>query len=108
LSIHSAVLSGDETQPGLRVARAPLPVPVKYCSMSDWVLISGLGRTKTFEMLADGRLKSVKIDGKRLIDLPHGLAFLDGLPAVPLTTGASKRRRVVERAAATRSSAHNK
>lgn len=30
--------------------------------------VSGLGHTKLFELIKDGRLKSTKLDGKRLVN----------------------------------------
>jgi hypothetical protein len=37
------------------------------CSVRDAMTMSGLGKTKLHELMADGRVASVKIDGKRLV-----------------------------------------
>jgi hypothetical protein len=51
-----------------------------WATIAEWQRLSGDGRTKTYEKLADGRLRGVK-DGKRLkIDVQHGLTQIRNLP----------------------------
>jgi hypothetical protein len=56
------------------------PRPV-YATISDWTKMSGLGRTKTFELLASGELKAVKAGKRTLVHVASGVAYLDSLPA---------------------------
>ena len=44
-------------------------------------LILGLGRSKTFQLLREGRLRSVKVDGKRLVPQRAIQEFLDAIGA---------------------------
>jgi hypothetical protein len=53
---------------------------IKFCSIKDWTKISAIGRSSTYQMLADGRLKAKKFGAKVLIDVPAGLAFIASLP----------------------------
>lgn len=92
MSIKSTGLSRHETRaaPPKRRRTAVQPVPVKYVSVGSWCEASGMGRTKSYEHFALGDIITVKIDGKRLVDLEQGLEWLANLPAVKLTTGLSK------------------
>lgn len=56
-----------------------------YVSVADWCALSGMGRTKTYEALADSHLRAVKLGAKTLIDVQHGLAWLASLPAARIT-----------------------
>ena len=53
----------------------------RYVSVADWSAMTGIGKTKTFAMLKEGRVRSIKLDKKRLIDLEASLAYLDTLAA---------------------------
>jgi hypothetical protein len=55
--------------------------------VSDWIVMSGLGRTRTYELLGRGLLRAIKLGNRTLIDVPHGLAFLAQLPEAVITTG---------------------
>ena len=46
------------------------------CSIQEACEASGIGRTKIYEALADGRLDSVKLDSRRLIVVPSLLKLL--------------------------------
>jgi excisionase family DNA binding protein len=48
-------------------------------SISEFCRVSGLGRSKTYEMLADGQLKSVRIGKRRLIVLDSYRRMIDEL-----------------------------
>jgi hypothetical protein len=51
-----------------------------YITLSEYMRISGDGRTTTYTKIADGRLRAVK-DGKRLkLDYPFAMEHLRGLP----------------------------
>jgi excisionase family DNA binding protein len=48
---------------------------------------TGLGRTKIYEAIGDGRLTSTKVDGRRLIHVPSLVALL--APAEHQATAAA-------------------
>lgn len=58
---------------------APRPVPVR-ATVTDWCGLSGMGRSATYEALGRGDLRAVKVGSRTLIDVAHGLAWLDSLP----------------------------
>lgn len=53
----------------------------KYCTIGDWQRLSGMGRTRVFEALANGELKAIKLGRRTLIDTEAGLAWLAAQPA---------------------------
>ncbi len=62
-----------EPRSGAYPARATIPT---------WCSLSGMGHTMTYQALGTGHLKAVKMGTRTLIDVPHGLAWLDSLPPV--------------------------
>ena len=52
----------------------------KYATIQSWTALSGIGRTKTYEMIGEGKLRAVKAGRRVLIDVEHGLAFMKALP----------------------------
>jgi hypothetical protein len=46
------------------------------CTVVEACQASGLGRTKLYEAMSDGRLESVKIDNRRLVCVPSLLKLL--------------------------------
>jgi hypothetical protein len=81
LSIQSTGLGDDE----------PLGAP-RYCSIADWVRLSGMSRSVTYEMLGAGKIEAVKLGVKTLIDVRSGFAYLKSLPRAEITTGRSRQR----------------
>jgi hypothetical protein len=77
LSIHSTGLGDDQ----------PLGASPLYCSIGDWVKISGLSRSVVYELLGRGAINAVKFNSKTLIDVQSGLAYLRSLPRAEITTG---------------------
>jgi hypothetical protein len=77
LSIQSTGLGHDEP---------------RYCSIADWVRLSGVSRSVTYELLGDGKIKAVKLGSKTLIDFYSGLEYLRSLPAAEITTGRRRRQ----------------
>ena len=75
MSIHSTGLGKDER---------PRP---KYCSIAGWSAISGMSRSTIYERLARGDLRAIKLGARTLIDVEHGLAWLDSMPVAAITTG---------------------
>ena len=47
------------------------------CTVSEACAASGLGRTKIYEVLADGRLQSIRVDRRRLIVVKSLLKLLE-------------------------------
>src|SRR5215467_9406838 len=74
-------------------SRPPSPnLPIQYAPMPDWFRISGIRRTATYEALGRGDLRAVKLNGRTLIDVPHGLAYLAQLPEAVITTGTGRHK----------------
>ena len=84
----------DEMRKALSGTGAATP---KYGPLPVWCAIAGIGRSKTYEMLADGTLRAIKIGGRLLIDIEHGLATFAAMPPAKI--------HVLPRVARTKSSA---
>src|SRR5215208_5967739 len=56
----------------------------QFAPIPGWCQISGLGRTKTYEEAGAGNLRIVKVGGRSLVDVAHGLAWLRSLPNAPI------------------------
>ncbi len=48
------------------------------CTIPEACQVSGLGRTKLYELMADGRLEFVKVDNRRLPRVASLLKLLSG------------------------------
>lgn len=59
----------------------------KWGSIRRWCAISGIGKTKSYELIARKILRAAKVDGKTLVDIEGGLDWLNNLPTVELVTG---------------------
>lgn len=51
-----------------------------YACIADWACISGMGRSATYEAIGAGYLVARKLGSSTLIDVQHGLAWLNSLP----------------------------
>ncbi|MCU4161758.1 hypothetical protein AiwAL_16895 [Acidiphilium sp. AL] len=51
----------------------------RYATIPRWTRISGTTRTWTYSAINDGKLKSIKVGRRRLIDVPSGLELLEKL-----------------------------
>lgn len=51
-----------------------------YASIKDACRIFGFGRSTCYSLIAEKKLRAVKLAGKTLIDVPAGLAFMATLP----------------------------
>jgi excisionase family DNA binding protein len=66
-------------EPNRRTRRGEAPKPVST-TIDDTCHITGLGRTKIYELIGDGKLKTVAIGRRRLVlyssieELIHGVA----------------------------------
>ena len=76
------------------ITYASLKHPAR-ATINDWCKLSGMGRSTTYKALGCGDLHAVKLGTRVLIDVPHGLAWLNSLPP------AAIRRHGANRAAAT-------
>ena len=93
MSLSSPKVDGSEVPTSHR-SRPPSPnLPIQYAPMPDWFRISGMRRTATYEALGRGNLRAVKLNGRTLIDVPHGLAYLARLPEAVITTGSGVHKR---------------
>jgi hypothetical protein len=52
----------------------------KYTDFEGWERITNIKRRATYDLLASGKLRAVKLGKRSLIDVQHGLEFLESLP----------------------------
>jgi hypothetical protein len=52
----------------------------KYCSIPNWSKMTGQSRTSVYLALGRADLRAIKLGGRTLIDVEHGLAWLRSLP----------------------------
>lgn len=62
-----------------------------FASLSDWCRLSGMGRTVTYEALGRGDLRARKIGSRTLIDVAHGLGWMNALPPAAIRPHGGKR-----------------
>ena len=60
-------------------------------TIANWCTLSGMGRSATYQALAAGHLRAVKLGARVLVDVPHGLAWLDSLPPATIRPHGGKR-----------------
>ncbi len=51
----------------------------RYAPIPRWCNLSGTTRTWTYAAINDGKLRSIKVGRRRLIDVPSGLELLESL-----------------------------
>jgi hypothetical protein len=74
---HAVTGKAPAARPQRISKREPIPFSLREtCSIRTAVEVSGIGRSKLYQMLADGRLKSRKIDKRRLIVVASLIALL--------------------------------
>jgi hypothetical protein len=61
--------------------------------MRVWCAHSGVGRAKSYEMLAAQQLRAVKNGRSLLIDIEHGLNYLRSLPPAQIRPRTTPKRR---------------
>lgn len=66
-----------------RAATFDGPVPV-FATIPDWSAISGISRSRTYELLASGALRAKRVGNRTIVDVRHGLAWLASQPDVEL------------------------
>lgn len=52
----------------------------KFATIEDWCAISGMSRRVTYDKLGSQELKAIKVGGRTLVDVEHGLAWLASCP----------------------------
>lgn len=77
--------------------RSPAGYPTRgkefpaYATIPEWCRLSGVGRSSTYEALGAGQLRARKLGSRTLIDVAHGLAWLDTLPMAAVRPHGAKR-----------------
>lgn len=51
-----------------------------YVSVNEWIRLSGLSRTKTYDLLGRGSLRAIRIGRRTLIDVETSLDWLNRQP----------------------------
>jgi hypothetical protein len=59
---------------------AETPPRPAYCTIENWISLSGMGRRTTYDELGLGNLKAIKVGSRTLIDVEAGLAWLRSRP----------------------------
>jgi hypothetical protein len=62
----------------------------KFATITRWCQISGMGRTRVYEEAGAGNIRIIKVGGRSLVDVPHGLAWMRSLPSATITPGRRK------------------
>ena len=81
-------LSAPKPLPEMQTREVANPA---YAKVSAWCALSGMGRSATYEALGAGHLRAVKLGSRTLINVPHGLAWLDSLPPAVIRPHGAKR-----------------
>lgn len=68
------------------------PTTLHYATITRWCHLSGMGRTRTYEEAALGNLRIIKVGGRSLVDVPHGLAWMRSLPTAQIRPPAGSDR----------------
>ena len=63
----------------------------KFATIETWLALTGLGRSKTYYLLAEGTLRAIKAGKRTLIDVEHGLAWLRSQPAAEVHCNRSRK-----------------
>lgn len=57
---------------------------IKYVSIENWGKITGIGKSTTYVLLAQGELRAVKVGARTLIDVEFGIRWLASQPAAKI------------------------
>jgi hypothetical protein len=72
-----------------------------YCTISDWTILTGMGRATSYDAISRGDLRTKKMGTRTLIDVQHGLKWLDSLPQANIRIARAPRREPAVEEAAT-------
>jgi len=64
-----------------------------FATIEMWKCLTGMGRSSTYEALGAGHLRARKLGARTLIDVPHGLAWINSLPTASIRAHGANRRR---------------
>ncbi len=53
----------------------------KYATIKKWCEMTGMSKSGTYNALAAGLMRAIKLGNKSLVDVEHGLAWLAAQPA---------------------------
>lgn len=67
--------------------------PTKFGTISEWCRQSGMGVTATYQALARGDLKAIRLGRRTLVNIEAGLGWLRSQPAWSPTGPVARRRR---------------
>ena len=62
-----------------------------YTAIPTWCALSGMSRSSTYEALARGDLRAIKLGARTLVDVTHGISWLDSLPVATVRPHGNKR-----------------
>lgn len=63
----------------------------EYATIDRWSEMTGLGRTKTYYLLGEGKLRAIKAGRRTLIDVAAGMAWLRSQPAAEIRCSRARR-----------------
>lgn len=61
-----------------------------FATLDKWCALSGVSRSRSYELMASGDLVAKKLHARVLIDVHAGLQFLNSLPQANINCGKSK------------------
>lgn len=81
-----------KTNPNVQSPKEKSLITCAYTTIAEWCRLSGMGRSSTYEALGAGHLRARKMGTRTLLDVQHGLAWLDSLPPAKIHPHGSSRR----------------
>lgn len=63
----------------------------QFATIEKWSEMTGLGRTKTYYLLGEGKLSAIKAGRRTLIDVAAGMAWLKAQPAAQIRCTRAQR-----------------
>lgn len=75
----------------------PFRYTPRYAPIEVWMALSFMTRSATQDALERGDMRSIRVGGRRLIDVRQGLTWLGTLPTA-LPPGTRRRAQVVDAA----------
>jgi excisionase family DNA binding protein len=69
----------------------PETVPL-FAHIDRWTEMTGVSRSTTYELIGSGELRARKLGARVLIDVAHGLQFLNSLPVADINMGKRRRK----------------
>ena len=63
-----------------------------YCTISDWSILTGMGRATAYDAIAAAICAPKRSGVRTLINVQHGLKWLDSLPQANIRIARAPRR----------------